>query len=382
MATTPEHTTFDAGDTPVQRLQPSLRIVELQAEDRGPWERFVNSHPDGLIYHHPHWLQGLSDEFKRDSVVLGCIDEFENLQGVLPLMFTRGTPLGIGGPSLGKRLASLPRTPVAGPLATNDAAHALLIRAALKLAEAEDARLQVKTSQEQPGYAEEGLTAQPWKELYVLHLPPSVEQLRFGNATARHRIRWAVKKAENMEVSVHPAVREAELHSWYRLYLETMRWHGTPPRPYRFFVSLWRSLYSRGMLELLLAERSGRLLAGYLLLKCSSTVHCYLNGRCREQWGFHANDILQWRAIHDACAAGYQRYDFGEVEEGQQGLIDFKLKWGAKPARAFRYYSPAANNSELRTLAATCLQSRRARLWRRLPLWATARIGESVYSYL
>jgi len=52
------------------------------------------------------------------------------------------------------------------------------------------------------------------------------------------------------------------------------------------------------------------------------------------------NDLLQFRAITDACAKGRRRYDLGEVTEHDEGLAAFKRKWGAQGRRLERYEYP------------------------------------------
>src|SRR5207249_10001549 len=88
------------------------------------------------------------------------------------------------------------------------------------------------------------------------------------------RITWAVNKAAKAGVRVRDAETDDELRSWYRLYLETMREKAVPPRPYRFFKTMWDVLRPQAMLRLLLAEQQGRLLAGSIFLCYGSTV-CY-----------------------------------------------------------------------------------------------------------
>ena len=60
-------------------------------------------------------------------------------------MVTRGLPLGLGGASAGRRLSSLPRAPVAGPLGTNETVVQALVEAAL--ARARSAGLWLKLKQ-------------------------------------------------------------------------------------------------------------------------------------------------------------------------------------------------------------------------------------------
>jgi lipid II:glycine glycyltransferase (peptidoglycan interpeptide bridge formation enzyme) len=142
------------------------------------------------------------------------------------------------------------------------------------------------------------------------------------------------------------------------------------------------------MLELLLAERlaGGRreLLAGSLFLMFGQTVFYAFNGCESDGRSLRANDLLQWQAITDACQAGFRHYDLGEVVETQEGLHEFKSKWGAQPRRLYRYYFPSPGSVQ-----ATAMEASRGTVgrlakaaWRRLPWRATAVLGDRVYSYL
>jgi hypothetical protein len=41
--------------------------------------------------------------------------------------------------------------------------------------------------------------------------------------------------------------------------------------------------------------------------------------------------------MQDACADGFRWYDFGDVSKGNQGLSQFKSKWGAEAKMIYRY---------------------------------------------
>src|ERR1700704_6562978 len=97
----------------------ALRVVDIDPVQDPRWERFVVNHPDGLIYHHPAWLSVLQREFGQGLACLACEDEAGSLHGILPLSWTRGLPL-VPSVRTGRRLSSLPRTPVAGPLSLHD----------------------------------------------------------------------------------------------------------------------------------------------------------------------------------------------------------------------------------------------------------------------
>ena len=361
---------------------PALRVRELDPRTDRRWQEFVAGHPEGLIYHHPAWLQVLEHEYGDNLIALACEDGAGNIHGLLPLCRTRGVPLRLGGALAGRRLSSLPRTPIGGPLASSAEAAAALVDAAVELVRGDSGlRLELK-----PPAPIEGVDSVPWSMSYVLELPVDAAGIRFGSARNHGRIKWAVSKASRAGVRVRVAETEGDLRSWYRLYLEAMRAHAVPPRPRSFFLTAWRALHPRGMLRLLLAERPEgsrlTLLAGSIFLMFGQTVVFAFNGRSSRELAFRPNDAIHWQAIHDACRDGFQRYDLGEVERDQSGLDQFKRKWGAEPRLLHRYYFPPLD----RRSPIDVPPSRRARLrkavWQRLPLDATEALGTHLYRYL
>ena len=260
-----------------------LNVFEMDIRSDPRWERFVSAHPDALIYHHPGWLSALESEYGQKCVSLACTDELGQLSAVLPLLYTRGLPLKFGGIATGRRLSSLPRTPIAGPLALNQNAAVAIVEYAVEMARSQSGvQLEIKSQIPDLHESVEGLACIPWRPTFVEELPTAAEgkdwedfwenlrlprgcvscegcrRLRFGNAKRQHRINWAVNKARKLGLEVREADRERDLADWYQLYLLTMRHNAVPPRSYRLFQSLWSSLRSNGKMQLLLAEQDRR----------------------------------------------------------------------------------------------------------------------------
>ena len=371
----------------VAALKLSGGIVELDPVRDPRWSRFVIGHPDGLIYHHPDWLRVLAREYPADPVCLGYEDAAGDLRGTLTLLPTRGLPFS-SSVRTGRRLSSLPRTPLAGPLALDEDAAAALLRAALSYAgrERPDAMLEIKAASPLPEGLVAGLRCAPWRLTYTLELPNDPASIRFGDSRNHGRIRWALNKAEKLGVVVRPAESQRDLARWYRIYLNTMRWHTVPPRPYRLFQAMWELLRPTGSMRLLLAEqRTGgqtRLLAGSVFLMLGKTVFYAFNGCWRSAMPLRANDAIQWRAIHDAAAAGFRHYDLGEVAEHQDGLHEFKSKWGAQATRLYRYYDARARDVGNDAVGSNGHRRLATVAWRQLPPAVTAIVGDRLYRYL
>lgn len=368
----------------------TLQVVETDFATDPRWNPFVKSHPRGLIYHHSLWLAALRKEFGQESLSLACVDENNELKGIFPMFHTRGLPWGVhrvGGQVTGRRLASLPRTPVAGPLSTSRDVDELLLREAVRrVKDASGTTLQIKMDNSNLDGIIDGMQGTFWRESYVLDLPRDPGTgIRFGNSRTHQTVARAVKKAVRLGVKAREAENEDDLAVWYRLYLETMRRVVVPARPYRFFQELWRKMRPRGMMRLLLAERAGdgiQLLAGSIFLSYGSTVHYAFTGCNALAFSTHANDLLHWEAIHWAQREGYWHYDLGEVGADNPELARFKRKWSSNAVPLYRYHYPRTNSPEARAVAEPSDHRWVREIWQRMPLGLTEVLSSQIFRHL
>lgn len=369
--------------------QPEAPVSTLRIAERDPcrdsgWERFISSHPDALIYHHPAWFRVLLSEYRRPSVGLVCEDADGRVRGVLPLIETRGIPLRRG--HLGRaRLSSLPRTPLGGPLALDAEAAAMLVRAAMEYRDP-SSLLELKFPCESlPPLPQEAIVS-PWRSTYRIRLPERPEDLRFGNSRNHSRIAWSCRRAVKAGVRLRDAESLGDVRAWYSLHCESLRAHMVPPRPLRFFEAAWRELRPDGYIRLLLAEEhaAGRseLVAGSIFLSYGHTAFYAFDGRRRAKAHLRASDLIQNEAIRSACAAGARWFDLGEVAHGETGLAAFKAKWGAIPIDMYRLYFPQPREFESGGQSDGWTHKLTSTAWSHLPLVVTATLGELVYAYL
>jgi Acetyltransferase (GNAT) domain len=366
-----------------------LRVIETEPQTDPRWLGFVAAHPDGSVYHHPAWLQALDQEYRQQAVHLACEDTRGQFLAILPMLYTQGLPLNLGGALTTRRLSSLPRTPLAGPLSTDPLATRRILEAAVsRVRQDHNIQLQIKSQGTELDGLVEGVVCSQWRLSYVLQLPANPDGMfRVPKSDDRARIRWAINKAQKLGVRVRPAETEVELEEWYLLYLETMRRNVIPPRSYRFFEALWRILRPQGMMQLLLAEKPGVkgtvIVAGSVFLLFGRTVFYAFSGSQPADFALRPNDAIQWQAINDAVKSGFRCFDFGEVPDGHSDLAKFKSKWGAQPTQLYRYYLAAPPKAEGRVVKSRDYSARLPEAaWRRLPLKATAWLGDRIYSYL
>lgn len=411
-----------------------LRVMEVDFRADARWLAFVSSHPDALIYHHPGWLSALESEHGRKCIALACENSKGEFEAILPLISTRGLPLRLTRSRSGRRLSSLPRTPLTGPLATNDRAMKAVLEAAVQRAQQEpDTQLEIKTTIGGLDGLVPDLCCVPWRDTFMRSLPhkelsendghtegkretrlcPSCEACRllsFGNSRDNHQIKWAVNKAIKQGVSVRQAQSESDLKEWYKLYLQVMRRNVVPPRPFRFFQRLWSEFGTTDHLALYLAEQtdwgntanastdaetpasedhftSNGLGSGSILLQFGKTSFWAFTGSDESAFRLHANDLVLLHCMRESCRQGFHAFDLGEVAEEHPELIQFKLKWGTSPKPMYRYYYPApatdGESAHVEHDAEPGVARRMANsVWQHLPLNVIAFLGDWIYSYL
>ena len=125
--------TTDIQNKQVENSERNLRVSIVGADLDLKWEEFLASHPEGTIYHHPLWLKVIEEESGQEVLKLVCTNDDNEIVGIFPLQKTKGFPFGLGGVPGSKRLSSLPRTPIGGPITIDEFATAKLIEEAINV---------------------------------------------------------------------------------------------------------------------------------------------------------------------------------------------------------------------------------------------------------
>jgi len=364
-----------------------FEIIKASSEIDNQWLSYISEHNNAIIYHHPLWLKLLEVETKIHVLRIVCKDRQGKITGVLPLQYTRGMPLNVGGLVTSPCISSLPRTPTAGVLADNDEITKRLVHFVINDMDLKGKfNIQLKTPTPEMYDNIEGLRKISWRDNYSLELPSDENSLMFGSSRNHRRIKWAINKAIKSGIIIRKAESEEDLMQWYKLYLLTSQWHTIPARSFIFFKTLWSLMKDKGLFQLLLAEFNEggkkRIIAGSVFLMFNQTVFYSYNGRDTNYLNLRPNDYLQWEAIHQACREGFKYYDMGEVSDGQTGLADFKRKWGCEVGKIFHYYASHQINSDKIDLNHTGKGNLLTHIWRKLPVNLTEKLGSYINNRL
>jgi len=180
----------------------SFTVKEANTDFDEKWIEFISRNSQATIYHHPLWLKVIENETGQKVLKLICTDNDDNILGLFPLQYTKGFPFGLGGIPGTRRLASLPRTPVGGPLTLDSKTTRLLIRKATEIISNEsDFLLQIKSFDPDINDGVNSLHKYFWREIYIKEIPDYPEEIRYGKSKNHAKIKWAVNKAEQNNVT-------------------------------------------------------------------------------------------------------------------------------------------------------------------------------------
>ncbi len=337
------------------------------------WSTFVEQQTKDSFYYSQAWLDLITQLYGYSMIPLTTADTTGQITGFLPLCSMHSLLTG-------RRLVALPFSDYCPLLAKDDVSANGLISQAIRLAQEQGAKyLELRT-----GVNSELSKRSDFVEgnLYVRWLMPLTADPDAVWSELRKPVQHQIKKSQKLGVQIRIAQSREEMAHYYRLHLQTRsKKHGMPVQPQRFFFGLWDTFAASGAMQLLLAEYQGATIAGIILLASGTTIR-YAYGASDEQYlNLAPNNLLIWTAIRLGCAQGYRTLDLGRTACDNQGLMEFKRRWGATMEPLPYYYYP-----HIAGLAATAESSWKYRLltacWKRLPLSIAGSLGGRLYKHL
>lgn len=341
--------------------------VDVATAPPADWNRFVDSH--GSFYHRAEWVAALGRAFRYRTWFVTA-RESGAIAGVLPLAAVP-TPLG------GSRLVSLPFSYAAGPLTQAADVDASLCAAALELAGEERLRAVEVKRRLHPHAPPAGFTRTSRYRTYIVPTEGGTQAV-WERLHPSH-VQRGIRKGEK-QVSVDQVDGEAGWRRMAELQQHTARRLGVPAPPDAFFTRHCAALAQQGLADCLLARAAdGTHVAGIVLWRGAGELIYAFGASLPRYWDLRPNHALLWAAAQRAVHAGVP-FDLGRAAPEQEGLTDFKLRWGGEPVPlAYDFWPrPSGLNARPRDRGALAVA---ARSWSRLPLAITRR-ASFLYRYL
>ena len=276
------------------------------------WAAFVDAHPQALGYHNPAWAEVVASTYRFEAFVLATLDGDAVAAG-LPVVDVHVLTAGVAG-------SACPFTDACPPLVGpgTDARRSPGARVCAAARGVPAARA-CADRRRRVAQAAEAVT----HELPLSDDPDAIQ------AGFHHSHRRNIKRAAKEGVEVRRGGELSDLsRTFYALHSGTRHRLGVPVQPRRFFEAQWHRLVAPGHARLLLAYREDTAIAGMLLLQGNGTVTYKYGASDSAALDVRPNHALFAQAIRDACLEGNHTFDFGRTDFEDQGLRDFKAKWG------------------------------------------------------
>lgn len=315
------------------------------------WEAFVAAHPDATFFHRLSWREIAEDVFGHRAHYLAHREGGE-LAAVLPLVEVRSRLFG-------HALISTAFCVGGGPLARSEAALGEIVAAAERLGgqlgvdyiELRDARGFAPAA----GWAARG-------DLYATFEAPIPASEDDNLKQIPRKQRAVVRKALERELTT---TLDSGVDDFYRLYARTMRDHGTPALPKRYFAAL-KETFGEAC-EILTVRSHGRPVSSVLSYYFRDRVLPYYTGGAPQARALGSNDLMYWKLMRRAAERRCAVFDFGRSKRGT-GPFHFKCNWGFEP-RAITHHYRLIRSREVPNLNPTNPRYRAMiAAWRRLPL--------------
>lgn len=292
-------------------------VYEIDPLDDVRWPRLLARHKLASVFHSPEWLDSIRRTYGYSATVITTSAPNEELRNAVAFCRVKSRLTG-------DRVISVPFSDHCAPLVENtDELECLVSKLKQECGSPIRKYVEIRSPMDHgrlPGFSESAKF-----HLHRIDLRPSLDELlgRLHASCVRRRISRAMRE----DLDYEEGRSETLLQHFYRLALLTRRRQKLPPHPLKWFRNLIACLGNR--LKLRLLFHSGRPAAGILTIHYGNTM-TYKYGFSDEKFHrFGSMPLLLWKAIQDAKAEGLTEFDMGRSDWTDDGLVQFKDRWGA-----------------------------------------------------
>jgi len=307
------------------------------------WDTFIEGHPCGWLHHLSDWKKVLEEIFPHLTghyVALMDNEKNQSIQAALPLFLVKSR-------FWRNKFVSIPFTTICDPLVSNSEEMKVLFDKALELSRDFNVQdIEIRTFNT---YKYLNNSAGECNRSYVqqyIKLDKTPDEL--WNTFHKKTIRRKIKKALKSDLKLAIADNEDDLRVFYHLYLRTRKRLGLPVHPYRFFKALWQTFHSKDQLSLHLADYNGKIIAGIIFFKYKKRVSMEFVGSDKNYNNLCPDHFLYWHMIKSAFEEGIEIVDLGRTSINNQGLMEFKSRWGTEIQEMPIYYYPKISDMDIK----------------------------------
>ena len=313
------------------------------------WDDFVRSHAGGSFFHLAAWRGVAQEVFGHRGHQLATRSR-GGIAGVLPLMEVKSRFFGHALIANGFCVGG-------GPIAEDEDALGDLLDQADHLGR--------KLGVEYVELRDTPKAAVGWAakdDLYAGFEGPIAACEEANLKQIPRKQRAVVRKALERDLSSRI---ETTAEAFFPLYARTMRDHGTPALPRRYFDRLLE-VFGEDC-EVLSVYAGDRPIASVLSYFYKDRVLPYYTGSHPDARGTGANDLMYWALMRRGVDRGCTVFDFGRSKVGA-GPYSFKRNWGFEPRPITHQYRLLRQDALPNVNPTNPRYASMIKLWRRLPV--------------
>jgi len=358
----------------VERMSQEIDIIDPVSDPR--WDRFVDKHELGRLYHRAGWKLFLENSFPHmKGYYLSLLGrDGEEIVAGLPVYLVQSWIMG-------KKLVSIPYATLCDPLIETPEQWRRLANAALELGDRFGVdHLEIRTLRSTCMQGDERFVENCFYKHHYLETTEEPEQLkrRFHRTCVRQRI----SRAQKSDMHLITVETEEGLQRFFKLYVLTRKRKGLPPQPYVLFRNLWHTFHPSFHLNLFLAEYQGQAVGGVILLKYKDRVSVEYAVSDEKFRQMSPNHFLFWESIKLAHRQGYRVFDFGRTAPTNHSLMDFKNRWGTTVVDMPDYYYPKDRGFQVEGKEQSLKYKGVQGICKYAPLWMVRGLGKFCYRHL
>ena len=298
-----------------------IRASWIDSGEWSEWDRFVDGHVDGLIYHHSGWKNFLEEAFPHISgkaLVLRC-QKSGSIRAGIPIYGARSRILG-------NRMISSPFGTLGGALVSSPEQFQMLATGISDhLAQSKSRRVEIRGVRHfEESFQGSVFSASSGFFHHYLELNRPPEELRKEFSKG---VKYSISKSLKSGIEVHEDAGVEAIDQYSILLDRGRRRLCLPTYPSHFVHAMVKHLPDSSV-SLLVARKDGDLVGGMLELQFGDWAIYEQVADSPAGRSMGVNHLLLWHSIQRAVAAGRRYYSLGRTSTGNEGLLRFKRMWG------------------------------------------------------
>uniref|UniRef100_A0A832DG73 GNAT family N-acetyltransferase n=1 Tax=Ignavibacterium album TaxID=591197 RepID=A0A832DG73_9BACT len=291
------------------------------------WNDFVWHHQYGSIYHTSHWFEVIKKTYEIQPVIFA--DFNDDIKAGIPFFLHHSSLKN-------KRLISITSAQSCNPLVNNaDELSELILFIKHYIKKNKISYFEIRTTNSfQFSIPKADRIVNDFFS-YLINLNNDYDAIAKG--FHKSCIIRPLKKVMANKVDIIDGSDSKSLKAFYHNYELMRKEHGLLPQPFNFFQNLVIYLAPLNNIEIKHAIYNDLIISSVINLKYKDR-YTYEYGATNKNFiSLHPSHLLINHSIKNAIDQEYKIFDFGRTDSSNEGLQNFKQRWGGEK-EYFNYY--------------------------------------------